>query len=229
MKQVFTIIALFICAQIYAGVNIFTLDKGKVMAKSQYVNKLYVDKYYKHDNASYKLTDSVIVNTNNDYWYEVKSYMFVDDEYDYMADTTFCRLDIVCHAKRNTKGSDTSYVFINDNRWLRFNHGGFGFFTKYWEDSANIMFKQINVSKDIVALAFRGFRDSAGLPELSVFILKGRDITLVYNKEVDVSEIIENNGMTTYILQDNWFRDDEEEFIPHLVKMVFGNGTITIE
>ena len=91
------------------------------------------------------------------------------------------------------------------------------------------MCKKIDIADNCCAILLRGWQYSTNLRELSIILLYEDQAVLVYNQERDVVDVKDENGITTLSLQDNWFRDDEEIFIPHIRRLVFGNGTITEE
>ena len=76
-------------------------------------------------------------------------------------------------------------TFVDDEGWSY--HGAV--------NSQPIMFKSFTIDNDNTALVFRGGAYAAGVPKLTIFVLCGNEVKLVYNKEFFIGNI-NNNTIT---------------------------------
>ena len=57
------------------------------------------------------------------------------------------------------------------------------------------MFKQFTIDSENTALVFRGGAYAAGVPKLTIFVICGDQVKLVYNKEYFIGKV-DNNSIT---------------------------------
>ena len=234
---------LFISIAANADNEIFTTNNGVIVPNASFVTPLYYHQERNHDEANYTLVMTQSLSTRDGHVYELKAYQHKEDYID-KGDSTFSRIDITCKTQeidddgnilRDQNGNVIYYElepvsFTNDDVWTHYNCWGFAIFTDHpWKDPQRIMCKKIDIADNCCAILLRGWQYSTNLRELSIILLYEDQAVLVYNQERDVVDVKDENGITTLSLQDNWFRDDEEIFIPHIRRLVFGNGTITEE
>ena len=238
-----TLMLLFISIAANADNEIFTTNNGVIVPNASFVTPLYYHQERNHDEANYTLVMTQSLSTRDGHVYELKAYQHKEDYID-KGDSTFSRIDITCKTPeidddgnilRDQNGNVIYYElepvsFTNDDVWTHYNCWGFAIFTDHpWKDPQRIMCKKIDIADNCCAILLRGWQYSTNLRELSIILLYEDQAVLVYNQERDVVDVKDENGITTLSLQDNWFRDDEETLIPHLRRLVFGNGTITEE
>ena len=238
-----TLMLLFISIAANADNEIFTTNNGVIVPNASFVTPLYYHQERNHDEANYTLVMTQSLSTRDGHVYELKAYQHKEDYID-KGDSTFSRIDITCKTPeidddsnilRDQNGNVIYYElepvsFTNDDVWTHYNCWGFAIFTDHpWKDPQRIMCKKIDIADNCCAILLRGWQYSTNLRELSIILLYEDQAVLVYNQERDVVDVKDENGITTLSLQDNWFRDDEEIFIPHIRRLVFGNGTITEE
>ena len=238
-----TLMLLFISIAANADNEIFTTNNGVIVPNASFVTPLYYHQERNHDEANYTLVMTQSLSTRDGHVYELKAYQHKEDYID-KGDSTFSRIDITCktpeidddgNIQRDQNGNVIYYElepvsFTNDDVWTHYNCWGFAIFTDHpWKDPQRIMCKKIDIADNCCAILLRGWQYSTNLRELSIILLYEDQAVLVYNQERDVVDVKDENGITTLSLQDNWFRDDEEIFIPHIRRLVFGNGTITEE
>ena len=83
------------------------------------------------------------------------------------------------------KGDTILGTFVDDEGWSYFGV----------ENSKAIMFKQFTIDNDCSALVFRGGAYAAGVPNLTIFVICGDKVKLVYNKEYFIGKV-DNNRIT---------------------------------
>ena len=83
------------------------------------------------------------------------------------------------------KGNTVLASFVDDEGWSYFGV----------ENSKTIMFKQFTIDNDCTALVFRGGAYAAGVPKLTIFVICGDQVKLVYNKEYFIGKV-DNNRIT---------------------------------
>ena len=228
---------------IHAGDNIFTNNNGVITTKPTYINQMCYIGERNHDIENYIHVFDTVLSTRDGHVYELKAYQHKEDISEF-ADSTFSRLVITCKAPErdadgNIKRTDDGKAvynthepvcFVHDNMWTYFNCFGFGLYTDHsWKESGRYVCRKVDLADNSCAVLLRGWPDATALRDLTIILLKDDQITLVYNQARDITGVAESDGTTVYTVQDNWFRDDEETLIPHLRRLVFGNGTITEE
>ena len=83
------------------------------------------------------------------------------------------------------KGDTVLGTFVDDEGWSYFGV----------ENSKAIMFKSFMIDNDCVALVFRGGAYAAGVPNLTIFVICGDKVKLVFNKEYFIGKV-DNNSIT---------------------------------
>ena len=94
-------------------------------------------------------------------------------------------------------------------------HEGWSYFGV--ENSKAIMFKSFMIDYDCAALVFRGGAYAAGVPKLTIFVISGNEVKLVYNKEYFIGKV-DNNRIT--------IQKDYQG--PELGTIIMSGGHITI-
>ena len=244
MRKILILTISIICfMHIHAGDNIFTNNNGVITTKPTYINQMCYIGERNHDIENYIHVFDTVISTRDGHVYELKAYQHKEDISEF-ADSTFSRLVITCKAPErdadgNIKRTDDGKAvynthepvcFVHDNMWTYFNCFGFGLYTDHsWKESGRYVCRNVDLADNCCAVLLRGWPDATALRDLTIILLKDDQITLVYNQARDITGVSESDGTTVYTVQDNWFRDDEETLIPHLRRLVFGNGTITEE
>ena len=244
MRKILILTISIICfMHIHAGDNIFTNNNGVITTKPTYINQMCYIGERNHDIENYIHVFDTVLSTRDGHVYELKAYQHKEDISEF-ADSTFSRLVITCKAPerdadgniKRTDNGKTVYnthepvCFVHDNMWTYFNCFGFGLYTDHsWKESGRYVCRKVDLADNCCAVLLRGWPDATALRDLTIILLKDDQITLVYNQARDITGVSESDGTTVYTVQDNWFRDDEETLIPHLRRLVFGNGTITEE
>ena len=244
MRKILILTISIICfMHIHAGDNIFTNNNGVITTKPTYINQMCYIWERNHDIENYIHVFDTVLSTRDGHVYELKAYQHKEDISEF-ADSTFSRLVITCKAPErdadgNIKRTDDGKAvynthepvcFVHDNMWTYFNCFGFGLYTDHsWKESGRYICRKVDLADNCCAVLLRGWPDATALRDLTIILLKDDQITLVYNQARDITGVSESDGTTVYTVQDNWFRDDEVTLIPHLRRLVFGNGTITEE
>jgi len=225
--------------------DVFMATEEGIKTFEKYIDTLFFMDEYSHADDVYTLYSSEYIRVG-DYFYNVKIYDSIYDKEEAdgldLTDSLFSKIVVDCIVPMrnnrneivyNADGSPVSsymkrFQFINDNTSVAFSQRGLGLVVNKVLPPSRKAYRTIPLSSDRIALAFRGRQDACSLRQLLIIVLDKMTATLVFNKEVEVTDIIEQKNLETFVIQDNWY-EDCVELVPHLRNMVFGFGKITIE
>ena len=138
-----------------------------------------IDPFYVTNNPhTFRLADTQTV-TGMRGQYSVSWYVDTE-EWDFDPETNhiFAKIEF-------KKGDTVLGTFVDDEGWSYFGV----------ENSKAIMFKSFMIDNDCAALVFRGGAYAAGVPNLTIFVICGDKVKLVYNKEYFIGKV-DNNKIT---------------------------------
>ena len=225
--------------------DVFTVSDGKIITNSKYLDSLWISEEQSHEDEIYTLYSSEYISMG-DCFYNIKIYDSIYDKEEGedigLLDSLFSKIEIDCiYPMRNTQneimyhvdGTPISaytrhFTFFNDAVLTVFSQGGFGIVEKKYITPSKKAYRTVQLSSDKTALVFRGRQDACGLRILNIIVLYNGTATLVFNKEMEITDIKEKKNLETFVLQDNWY-EECVELIPNLRNMVLGFGKITIE
>ena len=139
-----------------------------------------IDPFYVTNNPhTFRLADTQTVTGMENGNYSVSWYVDTE-EWDFDPETNhiFSKIEF-------KKGDTVLGTFVDDEGWSYFGV----------ENSKAIMFKSIMIDNDCAALVFRGGAYAAGVPNLTIFVICGDHVKLVYNKEYFIGKV-DNNRIT---------------------------------
>ena len=166
------------------------------------VDSSMIDPFYVTNNPhTFRIADTQAVTGFGMGQYSVSWYVDTE-EWDFDPETNhiFAKIEF-------KKGNTVLGTFIDDEGWSYFGV----------ENSKAIMFKQFTIDSENTALVFRGGAYAAGVPNLTIFVICGDQVKLVYNKEYFIGKVYNNR----IIIQ-------KEYQGPELGTITISDGHITI-
>ena len=169
---------LFALAGMFALMSCGTKNNSQVLAHE--IDSLMIDRfYYAKRPHTYRIADTQTVTGLETDNYSVSWYVDTE-EWDFDPETNhiFAKIEF-------KKGDTVIGTFVDDEGWSYFGV----------ENSKAIMFKSFMIDNDCAALVFRGGAYAAGVPNLTIFVICGDHVKLVYNKEYFIGKV-DNNRIT---------------------------------
>ena len=148
------------------------------------IDSTLIDPFYSEGSHTYRIAKTQTVTGWGTGNYSVSWYVDTE-EWDFNPQTNrfFSKIEF---KKENT----VLGIFVDDEGWSY--HGA--------ENSQPIMFKSFTIDNDNIAIVFRGGAYAAGVPKLTIFVICGNEVKLVFNKEYFIGNI---NNNTITIKQDS--------------------------
>lgn len=173
MKKLF-----FALAGMLALVSCGTRNNGPVLVHE--IDSLMIDPFYFAEGPhTYRVADTQAVTgweTDN---YSVSWYVDTEEwEFDPDSNHIFSKIEI-------KKGEEIIGSFVDDEGWSYIGV----------ENSKALMFRSFKIDDDCTALVFRGGVYAAGIPELTIFVICGNEVKVVFNKEYYI-ENVDNDRIT---------------------------------
>lgn len=170
MKKLF-----FALAGMLALVSCGTRNNGPV--NTHEIDSLMIDPFYSVGTHAYRIANTQTVTGLETGNYSVSWYVDTE-EWDFDPETNhiFSKIEF-------KKGKKIIGSFVDDEGWSYYGV----------ENSKAIMFKSFMIDNDCTALVFRGGVYAAGIPELTIFVICGNEVKVVFNKEYHVVNIDDNS------------------------------------
>ena len=143
------------------------------------VDSSMIDPFYSKGPHTFRIADTQTVTGMVMGQYSVSWYVDTE-EWDFDPETNhiFSKIEL-------KKGDTVIGIFVDDEGWSYFGV----------ENSKAIMFKQFTIDSENTALVFRGGAYAAGVPKLTIFVICGDQVKIVYNKEYFIGKVY-NNSIT---------------------------------
>lgn len=132
--------------------------------------------FYFDDPHTYRIADTQTISGMETDQYSVNWYVDTE-EWDFDPETNhiFSKIEF-------KKGNKIIETFVDDDGW---SYVGV-------ENSRAIMFKSFKIDDDCTALLFQGGIYAAGIPNLTIFVICGDKVKVVFNKEYRLVNITDN-------------------------------------
>lgn len=173
MKKLF-----FALAGMLALVSCGARNNGPVLVHE--IDSLMIDPFYFAEGPhTYRIADTQTVTGLETDNYSVSWYVDTE-EWDFDPETNhiFSKIEF-------KKGKKIIGSFVDDEGWSYYGV----------ENSKTLMFKSFMIDNDCTALVFRGGVYAAGIPELTIFVICGNEVKVVFNKEYYI-ENVDNDRIT---------------------------------
>lgn len=156
------------------------------VAISHYIHEIdstLIDSFHSRGSHTYRFADSQTVNAETDI-YSVDWYVDTE-EWDFDPETNhiFSKIEF-------KKGNTVIATFIDNEGWSYIGV----------ENSRALMFRSFRVDEDCTAIVFMGGIYAAGIPKLTIFVICGNQVEVVFNKKYYIQNI---NGNTITIKKDS--------------------------
>ena len=191
---------LFALAGMLAMVPCGARNNSKVLTHE--IDSLMIDRfYYAKRPHTYRIADTQTIPGMETGNYSVNWYVDTE-EWDFDPETNhiFSKIEF----KKEDRILES---FVDDEGWSYFGV----------ENSKTIMFKPFRIDDDCTAVLFRGGAYAAGVPKLTIFVVSGNDVKVVFNKEYFIGKV-DNDRITI----------QEEYNGPELGHITISDGHISI-
>ena len=137
------------------------------------IDSLMIDPFYSAGTHTYRIANTQTVTGLGTGNYSVSWYVDTE-EWDFDPETNhiFSKIEF-------KKGKKIIGSFVDDEGWSYYGV----------ENSKAIMFKSFMIDNDCTALVFRGGVYAAGIPELTIFVICGNEVKVVFNKEYYIENV----------------------------------------
>ena len=171
-------ILFFALAGMLALVSSGTRNNGPVLVNE--IDSLMIDPFYFSERPhTYRIADTQAVTGLETDNYSVSWYVDTEEwEFDPDSNHIFSKIEI-------KKGEEIIGSFVDDEGWSYIEV----------ENSKALMFRSFKIDDDCTALVFRGGVYAAGIPELTIFVICGNEVKVVFNKEYYI-ENVDNDRIT---------------------------------
>lgn len=148
------------------------------------IDSTMIDPFHTQGFHTYRIADSQAVASTETGRYSIDWYVDTE-EWDFDPQTNHIFSKIIFK-----KGSSVIGTFVDNEGWSYFGI----------ENSQAKMFKSFTIDADCTALVFRGGIYAAGIPKLTIFVICGNEVKVVFNKEYYIQNV---NGNTISIKKDS--------------------------
>ncbi len=129
--------------------------------------------FYESGNHSYRIADTQAIPDMGNEQYAISWYVDTEEwDFDPLTNHIFSKIEF-------KKGDTVLASFCDDDGWSYIVD----------ENSKVKMFKSFRIDSDHTAVVFRGGAYAAGTPILTVFVLSGDEVKLIYNQEYFIEKI----------------------------------------
>ena len=163
---------LFALAGMFALMSCGTKNNSQVLAHE--IDSLMIDRfYYAKRPHTYRIADTQTVTGLETDNYSVSWYVDTEEwDFDPEANHIFSKIEF-------KKGKKIIGSFVDDEGWSYYGV----------ENSKTIMFKSFMIDNDCTALVFRGGVYAAGIPKMTIFVMCGDEVKVVFNKEYFIGNV----------------------------------------
>lgn len=206
-------------------------NKGEISVSNNYVDTLWTNTKLSHSSSSYIEKYNMTINMSNGY-YLVRLYRNITKEdvnidIATFGDVFYDKITFEYYNINGVKNNESTYY--NDGVWFKYNYWSFAPYSDNpWTESNDLTAYEVKMSNDCSALILRGQRDSIDPPLMSVFLLYGGEVKLVYNKKVEINAVSSNTSRTTFDIQKIIY-DADDKLIPNQNRIIFENKSVLFE
>lgn len=148
------------------------------------IDSSMIDPFYSVAGShTYMFAKAQVIDTNAGH-YSIDWYVDTEEwDFDPQTNHIFSKIEF-------KKGNTVLGTFVDNEGWSYFGV----------ENSQAKMFKSFTIDDDCTALVFRGGIYAAGIPKLTIFVICGNEVKVVFNKEYYIQNV---NGNTISIKKDS--------------------------
>lgn len=148
------------------------------------IDSTMIDPFHTQGFHTYRIADSQAVASTETGRYSIDWYVDTE-EWDFDPQTNHIFSKIIFK-----KGSSVIGTFVDNEGWSYFGI----------ENSQAKMFKSFTIDDDCTAIVFMGGIYAAGIPKLTIFVISGDQVEVVFNKKYYIQNV---NGNTISIKKDS--------------------------
>ena len=163
---------LFALAGMFALMSCGAKTNSQVLAHE--IDSLMIDRFYVTNNPhTFRIANTQTITGIGTGDYSASFYVDTE-EWDFDPETNhiFAKIEF-------KKGNKIIGTFVDDEGWSYYGA----------ENSKAIMFKSFRIDDDCTALLFRGGVYAAGIPKLTIFVMCGDEVKVVFNKEYIIGNV----------------------------------------
>ena len=165
-------ILFFALAGMLALVSSGTRNNGPVLVHE--IDSLMIDPFYFAEGPhTYRIADTQTVTGLETDNYSVSWYVDTEEwDFDPATNHIFSKIEI-------KKGNKVIGSFVDDEGWSYIGV----------ENSKTLMFRSFKIDDDCTALVFMGGVYAAGIPKITIFVMCGDEVKVVFNKEYFIGNV----------------------------------------
>jgi len=165
-------ILFFALAGMLALVSSGTRNNGPVLVHE--IDSLMIDPFYFAEGPhTYRIADTQTVTGLETDYYSVSWYVDTEEwDFDPATNHIFSKIEI-------KKGNKVIGSFVDDEGWSYIGV----------ENSKTLMFRSFKIDDDCTALVFMGGVYAAGIPKITIFVMCGDEVKVVFNKEYFIGNV----------------------------------------
>lgn len=144
-----------------------------ILSVIQGIDSSMIDPFYSVGPHSFRIADTQTISGMETGDYSVSWYVDTEEwDFDPQTNHIFAQIEF-------RKGDSVLATFVDDEGWSYFGV----------ENSKAIMFKSFRIDEDCTAIVFRGGIYAAGIPELTIFVMCGDEVKVVFNKDYYIENV----------------------------------------
>ena len=165
-------ILFFALAGMLALVSSGTRNNGPVLVNE--IDSLMIDPFYFSERPhTYRIADTQAVTGLETDNYSVSWYVDTEEwDFDPATNHIFSKIEF-------KKGNKVIGSFVDDEGWSYIGV----------ENSKTLMFRSFKIDDDCTALVFMGGVYAAGIPKMTIFVMCGDEVKVVFNKEYLIGNV----------------------------------------
>ena len=163
---------LFALAGMFALMSCGAKTNSQVLAHE--IDSLMIDRFYVTNNPhTFRIANTQTITGIGTVDYSASFYVDTE-EWDFDPETNhiFAKIEF-------KKGNKIIGTFVDDEGWSYYGA----------ENSKAILFKSFRIDDDCTALLFRGGIYAAGIPKMTIFVMCGDEVNVVFNKEYIIGNV----------------------------------------
>ena len=144
-----------------------------ILSVIQGIDSSMIDPFYSVGPHSFRIADTQTISGIETGDYSVSWYVDTEEwDFDPQTNHIFAQIEF-------RKGDSVLATFVDDEGWSYFGV----------ENSKAIMFKSFRIDEDCTAIVFRGGIYAAGIPKLTIFVMCGDEVKVVFNKDYYIENV----------------------------------------
>lgn len=144
-----------------------------ILSVIQGIDSSMIDPFYSVGPHSFRIADTQTISGMETGDYSVSWYVDTEEwDFDPQTNHIFAQIEF-------RKGYSVLATFVDDEGWSYFGV----------ENSKAIMFKSFRIDEDCTAIVFRGGIYAAGIPKLTIFVMCGDEVKVVFNKDYYIENV----------------------------------------